>query len=87
MVIINARDFKTKHEAHCALRAALGQENYWGSNLDALHDCLTSIFEPTEIVIKNWSAAVHYLGEYADRLWHVLDDSAEENPFISVAIE
>lgn len=87
MFTVDARDFKTRHEAHCALRAVLGEENYWGSNLDALHDCLTCKFEPTVIVIKNWSAAVHYLGEYADRLWHVLDDSAEENPNIQVIIE
>ena len=87
MLTVDAREFISKHETHSALRAALGEENYWGSNLDALHDCLTMIFEPTTLVIKNWSAAVANLGDYADRLWHVLDDSAEENPFLSVVIE
>ena len=87
MLTVDARDFVTRHDTHCALRAALVTENYWGSNLDALHDCLTSIFEPTTVVIKNWSAAARHLGEYADRLWHVLDDSAEENPFLSIVIE
>ena len=87
MLTVDAREFITKHEAHCALRAALGEENYWGSNLDALHDCLTSVLEPTTLVIKNWSSAVRHLGEYADRLWHVLDDSAGENPNITIIIE
>ena len=86
-IIIDAKYFTSRHEAHSTLRAALGEENYWGSNLDALHDCLTCIFVPTEIVIKNWSYAARRLGEYADRLWHVFDDSCAENPFITVVIE
>lgn len=87
MLTVDARGFVSKHETHVLLRSVLGEENYWGSNLDALHDCLTMIFEPTTLVIKNWSAAVKNLGDYADRLWHVLDDSAEENPFLNVVIE
>ncbi|MBR5714742.1 MAG: barstar family protein [Clostridia bacterium] len=87
MITIDANEFVTKHEMHAALRAALGEENYCGSNLDALHDKLTSICEPTTIVIKNWSFAARRLGEYADGLWHVLDDSADENPNIKVVIE
>ena len=86
-VTVNAREFVSKHEMHAALRAGLGEENYWGSNLDALYDCLTMIFEPTRLVIKNWSYAVHYLGEYAERLWRLLDDAAEENPFLEITIE
>lgn len=87
ILTVNAESFVSKHEMHASLRAVLGQEYYWGSNLDALHDCLTMIFEPTTLVIRNWSAAVKNLGEYADRLWHVLDDSAEENPFFDAVIE
>ena len=84
---VDASSFVSKHEMHEALRAVLGQEYYWGSNLDALHDCLTMVFEPTTLVIKNWSAAVRNLGDYANRLWHMLDDSAEENPCFSAVIE
>ncbi len=84
---VNANEFVSKHEMHAALRAVLGEENYWGSNLDALHDCLTSIGEPTTLVITNWASAVSRLGDYANRLWHVLDDSVEENPNLNVVIE
>lgn len=86
-LVVDAKEFTTRLDAHRALRRALGGENYWGSNLDALHDCLTCIFEPTTLVIRNWSFAARRLGEYADRLWHVFDDSCAENPFISVVIE
>ena len=84
---VDAREFVSKHEMHAALRAVLGEENYWGSNLDALHDCLTCIFEPTELHIRNWSAAMQILGDYANRLWTVLDDSSEENPLLTIVIE
>ncbi|MBO4563055.1 MAG: barstar family protein [Clostridia bacterium] len=87
MLSVDARDFITKHEMHASLRAVLGEENYWGSNLDALHDCLTSIAEPTELYIKNWSFAMRRLGDYANRLWHVLDDASRENPNIRIVIE
>lgn len=84
---VNAREFGSRLEMHAALRNALGGENYWGSNLDALHDCLTSVSEPTVLRIVNWSYAARHLGEYADRLWHVLSDSTDENPNLNITIE
>ncbi|MCR5807975.1 MAG: barstar family protein [Clostridiales bacterium] len=84
---VDAFDFVSKQETHAVLRNALGEENYRGSNLDALHDCLTMIFEPTTLVISHWGYAERRLGEYADRLWHVLDDSSEENPFLTIILE
>ena len=87
MIGIDASGFGSREETHAALRAALGSENYIGSNLDALHDCLTSVCEPVTIRIFNWSAAARRLGEYADRLWRVLDDSVGENPMLTVIIE
>ncbi|MBR3383502.1 MAG: barstar family protein [Clostridia bacterium] len=87
ILTVDARDFITKHETHAALRAVLGEENYWGSNLDALHDCLTMVFEPTTLTIKNWSSAARRLGDYANRLWHLFDDASEENPNLNIVIE
>lgn len=87
MLTVDAKNFVTKLDTHNCLRAVLGEDNYIGSNLDALHDRLTMIFEPTTLVIKNWSFASKHLGAYADRLWHVLSDSTEENPNLTVVIE
>ena len=86
-ITVDANGFASKLEMHACFRAALGGENYYSNNLDSLHDCLTMIFEPTTLIIKNWSASARNLGGYADILWHVLDVSSEENPSLSVVIE
>ncbi|MBO4383980.1 MAG: barstar family protein [Clostridia bacterium] len=84
---VNAEEFSSRRGTHAALRNVLGEENYFGSNLDALYDCLTSVSEPTELRINNWSYALKHLGGYADRLWHVLSDSTDENPNLTIIIE
>lgn len=87
MLTVDAKNFASKPELHLALKAVLGEENYFGSNLDALHDCLTSICEPTVLRIINWSYAAKALGGYANILWRVLYDSSEENQKINIIIE
>lgn len=86
-LMVNARDFVTREAMHEAMRKALEEENYWGSNLDALHDCLTSIFEPTELRVINWSYAATQLRGYSDGLWRVLSDSSDENSNLAIIIE
>ena len=85
-IVIDAGGFKNKAEMFRILHEALGTENFYGSNLDALHDCLTMIFEPTRIVVTDFASAIAYLGPYADIFWHVLDDSAEENKNLHIEL-
>ena len=56
-------------------------------NLDALHDCLTDITEPTELVIRGGAALETALGGYAAALQRVLADCAAENGLLSVVWE
>ena len=84
---VDAKNFVSKSDMHSAMKAVLGEENYFGNNLDALHDCLTSICDPTVLNISNWSFAAKGLGGYANILWRVLCDSSEENPALKIIIE
>ena len=59
----------------------------YGGNLDALHDCLTDITEPTELVIRGGAALETALCGYAAALWRVLADCAAENEMFSVTWE
>lgn len=86
-ISVDARRFTSKKELHSAMREALGQENYWGDNLDALYDCLTCRFEPTELTIKHWSSAMLRLPDYANALWHMLDDASDMNQMLKITIE
>ena len=86
-VVIDASEFVTKTDMFNCLREALGAENFYGSNLDALHDKLTMVFEPTEITVKSFPEAIRHLGAYANIFWHVLDDCTEENKNLTVRFE
>ena len=56
-------------------------------NLDALHDCLTDITEPTELVIRGGVVLETALGGYYKALRRVLADCAVENGAFSVVWE
>ena len=53
----------------------------------ALHDCLTDLNEPTELIVRGTSALDELLGRRANAFRRVLDDSAEENPNLTVRFE
>ncbi len=71
--------------ALCAGRAAamaeletkLGLPEWWGRNLDALHDCLWECGE-VRFVVKNHQALLDT--PFGRGLWQVLADGAAENP-------
>ena len=50
---------------------------YYGNNLDALHDCLSERKELMSICIRNYSNLKKSLGEYAEILFQVLQDTEE----------
>ena len=60
---------------------------WYSGNLDALHDCLTDLHEPTKLIVRGTSALDELLGRRANAFRRVLDDSAEENPNLTVRFE
>ncbi|NLY87870.1 MAG: barstar family protein [Clostridiales bacterium] len=59
--------------------------DYYGGNLDALHDCLGDISEKTHLIIQYCSEMEVALGEYGSALLKVLILSAEENDFLTIS--
>ena len=82
--VIDASLFTDKLSAHAAMRAVLADSEYYGSNLDALHDVLTSLRRDCTILILNFDAAAAALGEYAAGIRQVFTDSAAENPHLEI---
>ena len=62
--VLDVSACESVEDLHRALAEGLRFPAWYSGNLDALHDCLTDLHEPTE-----------------------LDDSAEENPNLTVRFE
>ncbi|MBQ6661087.1 MAG: barstar family protein [Lachnospiraceae bacterium] len=69
----------TKETTHSYLRWRLGAPDYYGCNLDALHDILTEPCEPTKLILYRKSLMLQSLGDYGTALLSVFHDSADEN--------
>lgn len=79
---IDATSFTSKKEAHTLMQKVFYRYEYYGSNLDALHDVLTSIRIDAKIKVNGLAYSEKYIGDYAERIKEVFMDSAEENPHL-----
>ena len=85
--VLDVSACETAEDLHCELAEGLRFPAWYGGNLDALHDCLTDLNEPTELVVRGTSALDELLGRRASAFRRVLDDSAEENQNLTVRFE
>ena len=83
-VLIDLSKITTKDELHAAVKEGLSFPDYYGGNLDALHDCLTDIAEPTEVTFAGYKAAKKALEADFYHFREVFEDSAEENENLTV---
>lgn len=81
---LNGKRMINREVAHAYLKRKLGFPDYYGRNLDALWDLLTTIHEPLEIRIFNRDSILEKMGEYGERLLSTLDEASEENPRITL---
>lgn len=84
-IVIDGRKMESRRELHVYLKERLSFPDYYGGNLDALHDCLGEIGEQTHIVLCHYDALENNLGAYAGSLLRALNDAAECNPFLTVS--
>lgn len=83
---LDGRAMTTREMAHDMLSQALSLPPYYGRNLDALHDCLTDIAQPTRITLRHASSMTEAQGRYGEQLLRVLRDAATENGNLTVSI-
>ncbi len=83
-VQLSAAAWDTPEKAHAALADALAFPDYYGHNLDALHDCLTDLND-TQLVITDCAAASGQMEKWAGFL-SVFFDSASENPGLDIRL-
>lgn len=77
--IIDGLEIKSKDDFHQRIKALLDLPEYYGENLDALWDCLTSDVElPLTVVWRNYAQSKLYLGDYADKALEVMKEAEKE---------
>lgn len=78
--IMDCSGIGNPEEFHDALVEALVLPNWYGTNLDALYDCLTSITEETTITLRHFDQ----LDKSYAGFRMVFQDAQEDNPRIHV---
>ncbi len=83
-VQLSAAQWRTAEQAHDALARGLCFPDYYGRNLDALHDCLTTL-DDTQLVIEDCALAAKHIEKWPGFL-AVFFDSARENPRLEIRL-
>lgn len=86
-ITIDCRGFLPRSDLHKAFADALAFPDHYGSNLDALHDCLTDISEETRIRLLHWEDAEEKLGSYARSAKRAILDAAVSNSLLAVIFD
>lgn len=85
-VIVDLSGVTTKEEFHAELKEALELPDYYGGNLDALHDILTDIAasasedDPVCITFAGYKKAKRALGSYFYDFRNLIEDVEKEYP-------
>lgn len=83
---LNLSDIDSKEMLHDKLAEVLQFPEYYGRNLDALHDLLTDIHEDTYLKLIGIDELRESIGSYADGFLSVVIDSEEENEHFAFRI-
>ena len=85
--VLDCAEIRTRNDLHDALMTLLPLPEWYGRNLDALHDCLTDPMEPTLLILRNASLLSERLEGYGKSFLTVLNDCAAENPAFQFRLE
>lgn len=83
---ISGKRMQTIESTHRYLKRQLDLPDYYGANLDALWDLLSTKSEPVEISLKHLAVLRHNLGDYGDKLIKVFEDAERTNPNLKFRI-
>lgn len=86
-IILDLTPFVEKISLHGYLKETLDFPFYYGANLDALHDELSSEVVPTRITVRYPAAPQGPMADYLPRLLRVFRDCAQENYHLEIRYE
>lgn len=83
-VTLDVTPFEEKISLHRYFKETLGFPFYYGANLDALYDELTSDMEGLKIELVYPKQPKGAMAEYLPRLLHVFEDAVRENYHLEI---
>lgn len=86
-IVLDLRNFEEKVSLHRYLKEQMDFPFYYGANLDALHDMLTSETQDLSVTIILPQQPKGIMMDYLPRLRRVFEDSVLENYHIHVCFE
>jgi len=84
---LNGDKMINKTSAHDYLKEKLSLPDYYGNNLDALWDCLSTDFSPKIIIIQNPEILIENLSSYGKLIIKLFKEVAQENKYIELNIQ
>ncbi|HEY4544471.1 MAG TPA: barstar family protein [Tissierellaceae bacterium] len=82
-IILDGYKMDNKENLHLYLKQSFDLSDYYGENLDALWDELSSLNEDMEIILINANYMLNKLGEYGNMLLELFRDLAFEQENIN----
>mgnify|MGYP001773063264 CR=1 FL=1 len=86
-IVIDGSLITTKEEFYDFMRLSLGSDILIGSNLDALHDALTTVSYSAEFIVEGRDLLEHNLGSFWEKACEVFNDALDENYNISLSFD
>lgn len=76
-IILDGREFNSREKLHSVLKEAFNLPDYYGNNLDALHDCLAEV-PGVELQLRYAPEMISLLGTYGERFIALLEQMQNE---------
>lgn len=85
-IILDGTKMGNRKIIHAYLKEQLELPDYYGENLDALWDLLSTESRKLEIIITDCEAVIDGLGEYGERIIETITEAADENKNLHVEL-
>ncbi len=79
-ITIDCSQIGDRAEFHRVFSSRLRLPGFYGNNLDALYDCLTSMPEPTTLTLLNMQCLIDNLGSYGRAAINMIARAERETP-------
>ncbi len=87
-IVFDSSHVESIDQLHSELARIFDFPDYYGSNLDALYDCLSgNVALPLRIIWKNYNITRSKLGKDAVEVLKVMEDFAKEEPDFTLEVE